>query len=163
MDELKNSDTLTELDLSLIAELHENLFCEVGETKKSFFSHIKRPETKLFSHMPKGYALITVANDEIVLGWLGVARQFRRQGVASKIINEIYLNYCADAISRVPSSLFANVQPQARAQTQRSLICYCRERFQEALNFYLAIGFESISRFKGIDGDEMIKFKYLVK
>ena len=135
-----------------VAEFHEALFKEIGESQQTFNDHLQRSDTELIIEKELlnvqsdseegallGYALIKILKDEIEIGWLGVIHDKRRCGIGSRLIQKIINRFQGNGKIRA--------------------LCFSRNRYKSAMRLYLKHEFNITGTFKGMDGDLMIKFE----
>ncbi len=125
------------------AALHEQTFGCIGVKAEDFEVATIHPNRSLVAISDDkrvlGYATYTCSAKGGYLGWYAVAEDFRNHGIGR--------------------ALFDATAADLRSVGAKSVRLDTRNRFREALRFYLGLGFDIIGSWQQLDGELMISMR----
>lgn len=131
-------------ELSATAALHEATFKEIGATESGFrrTSEIGGSEiwVALEENLVVGYSVIQMRPRGLYWNWFGVLPERRNAGVGTALLNKI--------------------MERAANEGAQVIELDSRNRYVDALRFYLKHGFQIVGTYLQDDGELMIKLKY---
>lgn len=139
---------MKEQDIKSVCHLHISEFDHIGEDEGRFNYYLKDPSLVWIIAATKndhnenviGYCCIRKQNQAVLYGhWAAVKKDYRKLGIAKSFLKEI--------------------KTYANSNGFKSLLADTRNRFNNALIFYLKNEFKIIGTFLGNDNDLMIRVR----
>ncbi len=126
------------------AAIHVAAFSSIGVTAAGFEREVAAPGTINLAAVDSdgkvlGYALLTMKSKSAYLSWFAVDPAAKRKGVGAALLK-------------------AGLD-EARARGAQSVSLDSRNRFRDALHFYIDHGFDIVGTWLNTDGDLMIKLR----
>lgn len=136
--------TVTGADLQAVADIHLECFQEIGETRDSLLNYVARAQVLVRAafHGDKivGYTASIFRGKEVLfLSWFGVTESYRKQGVGK--------------------ALYEDLRSFALREKASFIELTSRNRFRDAMHFYVDYGFEIYGLFVGRDKDIMLEMR----
>jgi ribosomal protein S18 acetylase RimI-like enzyme len=175
---MDSSFQVDEAQIKDLSELHFYLFKDVGETKLSFVSHLKRKETRLIIWPDWGdnsvdssvessvESLIESTSDisgEKSKSFASFPTLFKGYVLIKIIPREIEISWLGVREGHrregIGVSLIQKILNLREMEPIDKVIVYTRPQFDPALKLYSKLGFKIIKKFTGMDGDLMIKLE----
>lgn len=134
----------TKQELERIADIHVECFSEIGETRESFLAYVSRPDVQTRAAFDgdrvAGYTASTLARgSSLYLAWFGVTKSARKQGAGK--------------------ALYAQLKALAVQERVPAIELVSRNRFRDAMHFYVNHGFDLYGTFVGMDKDIMLQLR----
>ena len=134
-------------NLSAVAQLHVQEFAALGHTPARALEELCRGECQTAVALSEkgaviGYAQARADGATCWLSWMSVAKKHRRTGAGA--------------------ALLKSLRAWAKTLKSTTIETETRNRFQAALHFYLASGFEIVGTRQGADGDTMIRLRLAI-
>lgn len=130
--------------LDATAALHQATFKEIGVTAAGFREAVERggPEIwiALENEIVVGYTVVQTRLRGLYWNWFGVSPEHRNKGIGT--------------------SLLKKVIERATASSAQTIDLDSRNRYVDALRFYLKHGFLIVGAYLQDDGELMIKLRY---
>lgn len=135
---------ISQTQLEATAALHELIFAEIGATAASFRAVAERAGTEVWVAIENdrviGYSVLWKGPKYFYWNWLGVLPDFQKKGAGT--------------------ALMKKVLERAASEGCQTIELDSRNRFVDALRFYLKFGFQIVGTYLHDDGELMIKMKW---